>query len=560
MASIGLLSWTGESGPQQVTVGERLLIGSWASCGIVVKGAAPNHCEIALTPDGYVARDLTGQASLRINGACVAAQVLREGDQVEVMSEQFSFSLADAAEAAVPAAQAPAAPVAVPRRRAPSAAAVRSRSRSGSGQKIFLGLGAAAVLLLGVWLLLPGAPPPPRSAGQRPVVVDRTRTATPAAVSGTGAVDPAPPEAPREAAAAPGTPAEPAPGAEASPGEAPRGGRDPFRPGVSPAPAAGPAAPSPALGAEALPPILRHYDRPDLIDRKMEAEARSSPRFELRYASLLLQLHRAFAEGGDYEAAHRALLEASPEGGPPGAAAHFQALAASLKAAIFCTQCKGGRVTCPDCEGRGKNDQKCPMCEGRGRVRPPGAVGKGEVWTRCRNCEGRAIFKAVGCATCAKSGSAACSACKGSPWRTANCYAAGCKEGRKPCASCDGSGWGTVKCPFCTNGRARAPGAVGGAQVTMKCRNCEIDGQQGNGTLRHECRACGKTGQVTCEECGGVFARKRGPGFREVPITNVFRKEGCAVASVAGVSLPCTKCAGLGVRIRPAADPSKSLE
>jgi hypothetical protein len=556
MAIVGRLSWDGESGPQQVPVAARLLIGSGAGCGVVVKDAAPNHCEILRTPDGYVARDLTGQTLLRINGARVDEQVLVDGDRVQVMSGQFSFSLAAADEAAVPDAPAPALPVHVPRRRAPSAAAARSRSRSGGGQKVLLGAGAAGVLILGIWLLLPAAPPPPRVSAQRPAGGERPGTASPAPLSKTEAVEPAPSEAP----AAPAAPAEPPPAPEASPREAPRADRDAFRPGSSAPSPAGAAVPAAAFNAEAPPPILRQYDRPDLVDRKAEAAARSSPRFEVRYAGLLVQLHRAFAGGGDYEAAYRSLMEASPEGGPPGADAHLKALAASLKSAVYCTQCKAGRLSCPDCEGKGKTDQNCAVCEGKGRVRPPGAVGKAVVSVKCRNCEGQKVFKGVVCSTCSRTGSIACPSCKGSPWRASACYAAGCKEGRTPCAGCEGRGWVTVKCPFCTNGRAQAPGAVNGANVTMKCRNCEVDGQQGNGTLRHECRSCGKTGRVTCEDCGGVFSGKRGPGFRQVPITDVFRAEGCAVASVASGPLPCSKCVGLGVRIRPASDPSKVLD
>jgi hypothetical protein len=102
---------------------------------------------------------------------------------------------------------------------------------------------------------------------------------------------------------------------------------------------------------------------------------------------------------------------------------------------------------------------------------------------------------------------------------------------------------------------------VGNADVTMKCRNCEINGQQGNGTFKQDCRSCNRSGKVTCEGCGGVFAARAGAGFRDVPISRVFRTEGCQVASVPGVSAhECSKCVGLGVRIRPAADPAKTLD
>jgi hypothetical protein len=80
------------------------------------------------------------------------------------------------------------------------------------------------------------------------------------------------------------------------------------------------------------------------------------------------------------------------------------------------------------------------------------------------------------------------------------------------------------------------------ADVTMKCRDCEVNGQHGNGTVKSECRLCRRTGKVTCDVCGGAFARKSDAPRVSIPASKVFASEPCE---------ECERCFGLGRLIRP---------
>ncbi len=100
--------------------------------------------------------------------------------------------------------------------------------------------------------------------------------------------------------------------------------------------------------------------------------------------------------------------------------------------------------------------------------------------------------------------------------------------------------------------------------MTQKCRNCEIDGQTGTGKLKTECRSCLKSGRVNCARCGGLFSGKEGDCavFRAA---GVFTTAPCPSCRGGGwpysrMALACPGCLGLGVLVRPAADPSKTLE
>jgi hypothetical protein len=117
------------------------------------------------------------------------------------------------------------------------------------------------------------------------------------------------------------------------------------------------------------------------------------------------------------------------------------------------------------------------------------------------------------------------------------------------------------------NGRQKAPGAVNGADVTMKCRNCEIDGAHGTGNFKVDCKTCSKTGKVTCDHCGGPFAGGT-PGAgakgkavetgasKPVSVGKVYTLEKCGDCSGSG----CDKCFGIGSRIRPVSDPSRIID
>jgi hypothetical protein len=74
-----------------------LVIGSAQACRILVKGAAPRHCQIYRSSEGVLLKDLTGQNLVTVNGISVSRQILKNGDVVRVSSEEFQYSEADEA-------------------------------------------------------------------------------------------------------------------------------------------------------------------------------------------------------------------------------------------------------------------------------------------------------------------------------------------------------------------------------------------------------------------------------------------------------------------------------
>ncbi len=225
---------------------------------------------------------------------------------------------------------------------------------------------------------------------------------------------------------------------------------------------------------------------------------------------------RKAAESG-YEVAYKRLL-----------ALGATELAASLKKAVFCGDCRDGKVKCADCDGRGRRDLPCARCKGVGRHKPDGGVvGDVDVTVKCRNCDGLKVFKNAGCPGCGRSGLAACGSCLGSPWRDRHCAAKECRLGKVPCPDCKGRGKIQPACGACSGeGRVQALGAVGNASVSVKCRGCE---GKGRASAEQPCPTCaGKPeglGRVRCE----------GKGF-------TLKVESCA---------PCADCSRTGLRILP---------
>src|SRR5437762_155561 len=171
--------------------------------------------------------------------------------------------------------------------------------------------------------------------------------------------------------------------------------------------------------------IVGSFAEPEKIDPADESAARLSGSFGPRYATLLLDVHRCVARDGGNEAVFRSLTQFSCAGGPKGAADHVRALATSFKKAVYCRECKDGKIACGDCKGKGHVDQlKCAVCSGAGRVRPQGATGATDLSVKCRNCEGRGVFKDAGCPSCSKSGLRNCAACMGRPWHDRKCSVA----------------------------------------------------------------------------------------------------------------------------------------
>lgn len=522
------LSRTGPEGEVLYPVDGAVSIGSAAECEVDVRDAAPRQCQIVRTPDGYVLHDLTGVKVTRVNGARIERHLLRPGDVIVIGRAEFRWTVTEEPEEEQVLVVATT-PV---RRRTPTAPipviAAPAKSRA-----VWIGsAAAAAVVVLVLIVVLGSSSTPDRSSSRRDARPARSESRT----SSSGAL----------AEEAPARALEPRPES---------GVVVAATPGVDPAP----------VVLSPSKPVLPETPAPKAEGAKADPRARTP--FELRYAALVASLERTLTRGSGYEQMYKEILECSTVGAPKGAADHLKALAASLKDAIACRECAGGKVTCEKCGGKGRLDIDCSVCQGQGRVRASGAVGDADVTVRCRNCEGKKVFKGAGCPGCAKSGKATCAACQGKVWPGDGCPRPECKAGRTPCPTCGGKAFVMEKCPFCVNGRVKAPGAVNGADVTMKCRNCEIDGQTGTGNFKVECKTCGKTGKVTCTHCGGAFSRSKPPadgGNKMVetgvkaaaPTAKVYTLEKCKDCSGAG----CDRCLGLGSRIRPISAPARVLD
>lgn len=323
---------------------------------------------------------------------------------------------------------------------------------------------------------------------------------------------------------------------------------------------------NPVGGPEASPhyKLAKSYNQPDAVDAALESSGLASPKFEVRYAALLVKIHRAFAAGRGFQALHQSILSLSADGGPTMASSHFKALADGVKKAACCGSCTDGRVKCAKCNEKGTRDVPCAKCEGKGRVKPPGVLPSSNATVKCRNCDGNAVFKNVRCPDCAGQGKDKCGACSGEPWAEAKCKDKDCRYGRTSCPVCKGSGEVKSDCPDCDKGRFRPKGAVGGTDLSAKCRTCEKpNGEHGDGFLRDDCRPCSKSGRVTCKGCGGTFGK--GPAAEPHQVSTVLRVEKCGACAGEGwpkakPGTSCPKCLGLGVRVLPTADPARVLE
>ena len=293
------------------------------------------------------------------------------------------------------------------------------------------------------------------------------------------------------------------------------------------------------------------------IDVALVADAKSSSNFGTRYAAALVQVKESLAAGKRHECTHQKLVTL---GGPTDAVEHLRALAASYKAAVYCKDCTNGKVVCGQCNGKKRTEVKCLVCEGRGRVGAPGAVDKTAVTMKCRNCDGKQVFRDVRCPGCSGTGTVDCASCLGSPWHDRACSVKECRAGRVPCPQCKGKGKVEVTCPTCQGrGRVNAPGAVNPGEVTQRCNDCDS-----KGTLKDKaaCPSCDGSaigiGWARCEVCRG------GDGHKDAgaAASAVFETESCAACSGKGwpSGAACAKCLGLGVRIKPATAPTKTLD
>lgn len=284
--------------------------------------------------------------------------------------------------------------------------------------------------------------------------------------------------------------------------------------------------------------IARGLSDPDRVSAADESAARTSSAFGPRFAVLLLDLHRCVDRGRGYPAVYRSLTRFSTDGAPAGMAEVVRGLAVRFKKAVYCGDCKDGRVPCAECKGKGRIEWlKCKVCTGEGRIRPSGAVGATDLSVKCRNCEGHGGFRNVGCAACSKTTTTPCGTCLGRPWFDRECPVGECRAGRVKCDSCRGRGRLDIPCPTCEGkGRNRASGATAASDASVKCRGCE-----GKGKLEEPapCPSCDATGRVPCGSCKGD---PPSGSQRRVALSSILTTSPCA---------PCAECAGLGIRVQP---------
>lgn len=284
--------------------------------------------------------------------------------------------------------------------------------------------------------------------------------------------------------------------------------------------------------------IARGFSEPDRVSAADDAAARNSSAAGPRFAVLLLDLHRCVERGRGYEAVYRSMTQYS------GPAEVVRSIAAALKKAVYCGDCKDGRVPCAECKGKGKIDfLKCQVCAGEGRMRPTGAVGPTDVTVKCRNCEGHGGFKNVGCKACSKSTTIPCATCLGRPWFDRECTVGECRGGRVACQTCRGRGRLEVTCPDCQGkGKTRATGSTPNADVQVKCRGCE-----GKGKVAEPppCTACNATGRVPCTVCKSDTPASP---QRRITLASILTVSPCG--DCAGKGGNCAACLGLGVKVR----------
>lgn len=279
-----------------------------------------------------------------------------------------------------------------------------------------------------------------------------------------------------------------------------------------------------------------------------EKAARSSAAFAPRYALLLLDLNRAFTANQGYEAVHKTLTLPPGPNAPPAAAAHYKALAESLKAATYCRACKDGKAGCVNCQGRKRADFPCPVCHTIGWMQKPGSPQNTLI--KCTRCAGAGVFRNANCPPCKATGLTDCVVCTGKPWRDGF---KGCKDCR-PCDSCKGLRKTETPCTVCS-AKGRTGPFVAGIPTTL-CSACN-----GNASIFAVCAVCKETALAACAPCGGAGVRD---GKARVKVSDVHSGSPCGACGGSGyplphLALPCGSCLGLGLLALPASNPAAKL-
>lgn len=295
--------------------------------------------------------------------------------------------------------------------------------------------------------------------------------------------------------------------------------------------------------------LTRGFGKTAYIPSEAEAAAKASTSFAPRYAHAVLETQKTFSRNSGYLLASSVFNVIPATGGPKGAAEHVKALSASVKAAVYCGQCKDGKLTCGACQGKKRIERlKCPRCKSIGWMQKPG--GPADNLVRCTGCRGEGWFRNVECGGCKATGSAACLTCEGKPWRDG---LKGCKE-CKACGTCRGKKEIEADCATC-KGKGRVGYSLAGVPTTL-CDACK-----GDAVTKSKCTDCAESGIADCGACGAKGARTK-PGFK---LSDVWTAEPCAACVGSGwpvpnLAVPCERCFGLGARLKPGADPTKLLE
>src|SRR5438045_2875510 len=115
-----------------------VIVGSGEACNIRVPdaGLVTRHCQILKMENGYVLRDMSGDAGTYVNGRKVKEHLLSDRDLIQVGKERFTFSVSEGentARVAVSVAPAAAAPAA---KTGATTRAVAAPARSGNTGRI----------------------------------------------------------------------------------------------------------------------------------------------------------------------------------------------------------------------------------------------------------------------------------------------------------------------------------------------------------------------------------------------------------------------------------------
>jgi DnaJ-class molecular chaperone len=133
----------------------------------------------------------------------------------------------------------------------------------------------------------------------------------------------------------------------------------------------------------------------------------------------------------------------------------------------------------------------------------------------------------------------------------------GCKN-CKICETCKGRRQVETPCATC-KGKGRVGRIVLDDVPSILCGACK-----GNASSKEPCKSCSETGLADCAVCGGKGVRD-GKSPARPKVADVYATEPCAACAGKGwplpnLVIPCERCFGLGLRVKPTADATKVIE